>query len=284
MEKEKLVSFLGCGFLALQSTVAAAQSCQHVNGTWTFTTTYEEGHLSISQSGSTLTGLGLPYYCYSPWPLSGSFTGNGQFTATIVNPIQPIDFSFGCAPYFVITGEVTQPGCDTAEGLTTNIYGTGNFTMVKACDIPTDEYTEPNGWHLWPFWHTIAKYKATLLPSSPLSWGGREVDEYQPYQGNDTCWFPGSMFPPSEELTGGPWSVEEDSHWEHDFIGWAVGVVDYYREEYGPTVNCGTTIPQTMMITCSVEDEEYKASSVAYMITNDQVHSWRQGVYQFRDY
>ena len=79
---------------------------------------------------------------------------------------------------------------------------------------------------------------------------GFRVTEVPFASGYDTCWFPGSAFPPATEITGGSWVVQPSNIYGEDWVGWWPHAIAYYRQErprLGLPMPCGTTLFQEMI-------------------------------------
>ena len=71
------------------------------------------------------------------------------------------------------------------------------------------------------------------LLSSTLKFGGRSVIETSPILGSDTCYFTGSIFEKSQNVTGGIWYVQNDNTYQTDYVGPFPEAVGYHQT-YGP--------------------------------------------------
>jgi hypothetical protein len=157
-----------------------------------------------------------------------------------------------------ITIDPITPGvCYTTASLTT-YYTTppSGCPVTTTPSIPTGETTFWDGWVPTLENSTVGTWAQTLAPAS-TDFNGRIVMETNANPkgggGTDTCWFSGSMYPPSDQVTGGEWTVAANglpnNEWGFDWVGLPLSVVRYYTT-YGQ-VPCGTTVKQRMVINTS---------------------------------
>ena len=95
---------------------------------------------------------------------------------------------------------------------------------------------------------TTWAWNMTLLADKPLDFKGRVISESSNLEGKDTCWFPGSEYPPYTRVTGSSWTVGEKNEWGPDRIGWYLDVVQSYRNL--GRVPCEYMVWQTIKIDC----------------------------------
>jgi hypothetical protein len=268
--------------------------CQTIAGhTWTEddgasgTRTY-----SLSQdSAGTISGNTYKASCVSPfWGVTGSFRSDGSFTITAVNPSpgDPVCTSGS----FTVTGTVATPGCDTMSGTWTNDSGdSGLVDWTKACDVPTSETTNDDGWADSAGYPTLYNFMQVL--SGSVNFGGRTVNETFPSQGEDTCYMPGSPFGPYySPPSWASWPVgfidsapSATNTYGHDQVGWLPDAITYYRANRPPQglpFPCGGQWQQQMNISCSTATNFYQANYMAASMDATSISSNRSSGFGYR--
>lgn len=264
---KKLLS-LSCAIgLLFQNTAILAQECSHITGNWrvVINNSIDRAWVYLSQfpNNPVITGSADPDLCAPGWLVNGTYNGStGQYSYTATNPYNP-DYYYFCNPSVTVTGDLQEPNCDNAPG---TIAGTTvPVAMTKFCDIPIGEATVLDGWGSWwpPIPGTIGRWKDIPIPfTGLLTFGGRVVTETQSAPGNDTCYYDGALAgQPQDHITGGSWTVGADNTWRYDFVGWGPAIVDDYRDYYGPGIDCHSTVPQEMVMSCTGPDPNYAAYS-----------------------
>jgi hypothetical protein len=144
--------------------------------------------------------------------------------------------------------------------------------------LPTGEQTASAGWHN-PY-DSAHNWIQTLIGGA--SFGGRVVTERDPGGGGpDTCWYPESIIPKGESISGGSWQVGSDNRWGPDTVGWTPFAVGYYRSR--DRAPCDTSFPQELVITWPGYGEfSYLTTTLRAGITNSTVWSERSGQYAER--
>ena len=159
------------------------------------------------------------------------------------------------------------------------------FCEVSACQKPTEETTESDGWKT-PLQPTLHHWIQRLKPLGPQfnQFAGRIVTEQDPgVGGEDKCWFPGSERDPFTKVTDGNWTVDNSNAWGPDKIGWSHEAVVYYRAQR--RVPCNTKFKQRMVINCpGASPVEYATKDIGAGIETIKISSSRDGKTATRDY
>lgn len=253
---------------------------------------------SLTQDASgVISGTTYKSICsVQTWPVSGQFRSDGTFTITVNNPgSDPEDPCI--ATWYTITGTINAPNCDTMSGTWTNsLPNSGNVTWNKACDVPSGETTTANGWgdnSPRGYYPTLALFWQSLYGS--VNFGGREVNETFPSQGEDTCYFSGSPYgpyfvPPSWAQWTVGWldfSPGPTNSWGYDYIGWNPEAISYYRSTrpaMGLPSQCGVQWQQRMNISCSAGANFYQGNFVAASMDATSLTSNRASAFDFRNW
>ena len=176
---------------------------------------------------------------------SGTIDNGGNFSLTSTH----VGNTASCANSLSMKGNVSGPGCTSANGTWTNSGGNGGtFYMNHSCFYPTGETNQ-----VFQGFHSVvssAVYEAATfqLQLAPLSynWGGRTISETFPQPTVDGCYFPGRAAARYVPITK---NIPVDSTGRYiDNIGPATAAVEYYREQ-GRTP-CSFTYQQVMVIDC----------------------------------
>ncbi|MFC3692794.1 hypothetical protein ACFOWB_11295 [Chenggangzhangella methanolivorans] len=165
---------------------------------------------------------------------------------------------------------------------------TETFELKVKLVKPTSEASEFTRWFedglgLW-------QQKLAAAADKDLKWSGTSVKETSPRpekKTNDTCWCAGSTILPFYEISGGEWTVDEDTgEWGPDGVGWNTDAIDYYREKR--RAPCGTRFRQQMqfMVVDTHPDwENYgKMNVLGGSFDNRTMTSLRAGLSKTREY
>jgi hypothetical protein len=121
--------------------------------------------------------------------------------------------------------------------------------------LPQSETTAFKGWANSIGFPTVGQWQQSMKLST-VPYAGVTVQESDPGGGGpDTCWFPGSMYPPQTKISGGTWTVMAKNIWGYDYVGWTPAPVTYYRTQ--GRAPCGTTFPQQMQIQFATGDTTF---------------------------
>jgi hypothetical protein len=263
-----------CAFLLPTTGNAVAQSCATMAsnagtgyiGQWDW---YSTGGWVLNQDssghiyGSMVTFLGSPTCPENEhYNASGQYLGNGQFSITS----SYTGTNAGCAGTLTTTGTVTAPGCNNASGTWNNDRGlSGTFQWVNACQIPNGESVP-----VFQTWGTVPPdtFPVAFFDQQPLpttyNWGGRTVTETFPTNGNDSCWFQGSLIGKGginhPSLT---YNLPSNKGYT-DKLGLGTQNANYYRQ-HGRTP-CGTTLYQTMVMDCpNPQGNQYYSNGTLFL-------------------
>ncbi len=155
----------------------------------------------------------------------------------------------GC-PATLNRGVIVGPpgsGCDNASTVWAGGSGWWKRTILEK---PTTEGTPQfTGWST-SFGGSSGpdgNWETEIWPVS-FNFGGRRVKEIPWKPGADTCYKPGDHVDPKTEVDGSIWTVDGTNMYGPDAIGPGNGAVFYYRVHN--RTPCGSTIYQTMLISC----------------------------------
>jgi hypothetical protein len=159
--------------------------------------------------------------------------------------------------------------------------------------LPQSEETTFNSWS--PAHPTVGRWAQTLELDT-INYEGVKVQEIDPGGEEevcvgtgttavctpDTCYYPGSRYPPLIHISGGPsdgWTVQKGNVWGLDSVGWGPSSVTYYRRK--GRAPCGTTFPQQMQIQFATGDPTWynygSVNTLGYVIDATTVTSMRAG-------
>lgn len=263
-----------CGLATSNELVA--QSCSHANGPPWYDNGGEYWYLEQSASG-VITGVVNPNQeeCAAAWPVSGTFTGNGDFVVTAINPL----FDW-CAQSVQASGHVLVVSCDEASVTLTNNYGAQFYrSWGKWVEVPSTEVSQASGdWGAWyiPYSDTAHWFNGTLFPGPGQgpNYGGRFVTEWNYAPASDQCDIPGDSFDPIIGLPDGTGYVLDDTNVYTDLVGWASNYVTYYRAQ--GRAPCSAFVYQEMRIDCSFfGDCAFKQNVLMHYIGTTQVSAGR---------
>lgn len=283
MDTPRLAAFgsLMLGLISCIPVMAQSPPCASASGSWT---DHESNVWTISQNSiGVISGvLSAVSGCASTnWPVSGSYTGSGNFTLRVSNPFPPgrddPDVR-SCAKWAVVLSSLVKPGCHLSVGAWNNsLQQSGTFHSTKACEVPSGETVASNGWADAEGLPTIHKFRATLTPSG-VNFGGRRVSESNAQPAEDRCWFPGADTSRTTQVTGvtgGSWDVNNANVWANDFVGLGHGSVSYYRET--GRAPCNVTVFQRMHADCQTNNPSYATVSLGYTVGTTTVSARRAG-------
>ena len=169
------------------------------------------------------------------YDVSGTYTGNGNFTLTASwaasNGTRPI----GCAQTLSETGHLNQPGCNDATGTWSNSGGlNGSFHMTQLCTLPSETAPVFQYWGGTGNYPTSATFSQSIFSAvfSVYNWGGRTVKETFPNPTvSDSCYFSGGPYLPAVNPTPGtPKQFGSNQSTYTDAIGTDPAVVIAYRQ------------------------------------------------------
>ena len=209
----------------------------------------------------------------NPGLTTGVGAGNTTISASYIANL-PGNVGQICAP-------PPLPLCPTQGGWTGQ-----SPVQVPQCQVPTGESTAYVQQVLTDQYSpTASDFLQTLSVASGSSSAdaGSTVQESEGQAGNDSCWWSGSPYAPSNSVLGSHWIVggitpgDPESQvvvpgpgqWGPDEIGWAPGPVKWYQQNNPPNgkpIPCGTTVYQSLSLACPSQ------SSVGY-IYNQQLSS-----------
>jgi hypothetical protein len=127
----------------------------------------------------------------------------------------------------------------------------------------------------------MAQFKARLTPHT-VDCSCISVREYVGGSGSDSCWFPGSIFPPWTAITGRTWSVDSDNWYEPDLIGWYTERINYYRAS--GRAPCHNVMIQDMKVLGAGCGSSYKQNQLEAHIGTSTLTSKRDGVSTTRNW
>ena len=178
---------------------------------------------------------------------TGIMNNNGGFSLT-----STYQGSYpGCATTLTMSGTVSAPGCNVANGNWSNSGGlSGTFKMTHGCYYPTGETNQAfQGWAQQiqgSFVYEKAIFQVQLAPLV-FNWGGRTISETFPQPAVDGCWWPLSAIPKLVTIATRSTTVDSTAAYS-DSIGPLTIAVDYYRQQ-GRTP-CSLTTQQVLVIDC----------------------------------
>lgn len=126
---------------------------------------------------------------------------------------------------------------------------TMDFSVIK----PDGEVTRFDSWEDGTGPNAI--FTGVLTPKS-VCFGNINVKEGTGAGSKDECWYVGSpdadpweQVPPPNFTGSNNWDIDDQNHWQYDYMGWGTTLVDFYRvNPTPPRAPCKTTIKQTMLV------------------------------------
>jgi VCBS repeat protein len=275
-------------YFTITSDLPAAQpriACNGLAGTWNDSTsaTWTLTQSGTSVSGSATSSLGG---CGSAtWQASGTYNGNGVFSLTASNPVDPE--ACGSVPNISETITISGQGCNSGAGTFSNSDGYSTTTSWSStASIPSSETSTFKEWDTHGY-STEARFSAIVSnPSSGEQFGGRLVRE----QGtaNDGCWDSTSAISQNTEVDGqsntsaGAWAIQSNNSYGDDMIGYDPGTVLYYqqhRAKLGLAMPCMLTAQQQMQIQSANGNwSMYQTNPIVVMVSSSSVVVVRNGI------
>jgi hypothetical protein len=211
-----------------------------------------------------------------PWMVVGSIDLSGNFTITASGNNCPVTS-------FTYAGTITSIGCNVGSGTWTNNVDSnpGSWNWSEDCNIP--DYELASNFSYWgdalggdP---TVGNWRALIGSNSGLVFGGRTIAEQDGGGGVDGCYFPGSIYGPSNTVPNISGEVRWDQTYD-DNIGPTTTLTTYYRAQrpaQGLPMPCGWAYNQSMVMACTASTLlQFTSNQLKPIIDTSTVTSCRQ--------
>ena len=269
--------------------------CGSLAGSWTDHAGIQSGEATdrwdLTQSGTTISGTQTvsngPACGNIIWQVSGSVLDatKGTFTVTAKSPSVAEDQCGWVSATNVTINPLTvsASACDSVSGTENDTYpagyGSDNFSTnwTTTATVPTGETSQFDQWGPDGY-SNQGLFKGLLTTSTGAAeFSGRQVREYFPADLADGC----AQLDPFNVIgakhvagAGAIWTVQVDSTYTDDWIGYDPPITRYYQARVG---TCNLIAPQQVMKISSDNNQwvQYKTNTLEYNVTQTGVTAKR---------